>query len=96
MLTAIYPDTTHAQHALQIARELPLGKYDGVVVASGDGLIHEVLNGFAQHEDPIRALRIPIGQIPTGSGNGLSLNMLGIEVITAISTTHSGSVLTLS
>lgn len=38
-----------------------------------------VLNGFAHHEHPVRALAIPIAPIPTGSGNGLSLNLLGLE-----------------
>ena len=79
-LTVHSSDTTHSQHALEIARELPLGKYDAVVAMSGDGLIHEVLNGFAQHRDPIRALRTPIAPIPVGSANGLSLNILGLEV----------------
>lgn len=47
---------------------------------SGDGLIHEVLNGFAHHADPARAFATPVAPIPTGTGNGLSLNLLGIEV----------------
>lgn len=51
-----------------------------MVTVSGDGLVHEVLNGFAEHADPLRALSIPVTPIPTGSGNGLSLNILGAEV----------------
>lgn len=51
-----------------------------MVTVSGDGLVHEVLNGFAEHADPLRALSIPVAPIPTGSGNGLSLNILGAEV----------------
>lgn len=74
------PVTTHPKHAIEVAKELPLDKYDAVVAMSGDGLVHEVLNGFAQHKDPIRALRTPIAPIPTGSGNGLSLNLLGLQV----------------
>jgi hypothetical protein len=54
--------------------------YDAVVTVSGDGLIHEVMNGFASHKNPIRVFAIPIAPIPTGSGNGLSLNLLGAEV----------------
>ncbi|PSR74126.1 hypothetical protein PHLCEN_2v10082 [Hermanssonia centrifuga] len=46
---------------------------------SGDGLIHEVLNGFAKHADPIRAFRTPVAPIPTGSGNGTALNLLGLQ-----------------
>lgn len=50
------------------------------MTVSGDGLIHEVLNGFAEHADPLKAFSIPVAPVPTGSGNGLSLNILGAEV----------------
>ncbi|EGN95964.1 hypothetical protein SERLA73DRAFT_185417 [Serpula lacrymans var. lacrymans S7.3] len=70
--------TEYINHACEIAQELKL-KYDAVVTVSGDGLIHEVLNGFAQHEQPGKAFAIPIAPIPAGSGNALSLNLLGIE-----------------
>ncbi|TFK42544.1 ATP-NAD kinase-like domain-containing protein [Crucibulum laeve] len=69
--------TTHQGHAYEIAKDLTLD-YDAIITVSGDGLIHEVMNGIAQHADPIRAFSIPIAPIPTGSGNGLSLNLLGI------------------
>ena len=54
--------------------------YDAVVTVSGDGLVHEVLNGFAQHTSSAEAFAIPLAPIPTGSGNGLCLNLLGLEV----------------
>jgi len=38
-----------------------------------------VLNGFAEHADPLKAFSIPVAPIPTGSGNGLALNLLGAE-----------------
>jgi sphingosine kinase len=72
-------DTTHHGHAHDIAKDLATN-YDAVVAVSGDGLVHEVLNGFAEHVDPIKAFSIPVAPIPTGSGNGLSLNLLGLEV----------------
>lgn len=72
-------DTTHNGHAYEIAKTLPLD-YDAVVTVSGDGLIHEVMNGFSHHDEPRKAFAIPIAPIPTGSGNGLALNLLGIEV----------------
>lgn len=72
--------TTHFQHAIEIAKSLPLDKFDAVVAVGGDGMIYEVLNGFAQHPDPLRALKMPVAPVPTGSGNGLSLNLLGLEV----------------
>ena len=41
-------DTTKAGHAQEIAKGLTLD-FDAVITVSGDGLVHEVLNGFAQH-----------------------------------------------
>lgn len=70
--------TTHSGHAIEIAREMKLG-YDALVTVSGDGLIHEVLNGINQHEHRDQAFCIPIAPIPTGSGNGMSLNLLGLK-----------------
>jgi sphingosine kinase len=54
--------------------------YDCIVTLSGDGLIHEVLNGLAARPDAEKALNIPIAPIPTGSANGMCVNLLGIEV----------------
>ena len=72
--------TSHFQHAIELSKELPLDKYDAVVTVGGDGMIYEVLNGFAQHRDPMRALKIPLAPVPTGSGNGLAIDLLGMEV----------------
>lgn len=72
-------DTSHTGHAYEIAASLPLD-YDAVISVSGDGLVHEILNGFAHHEHPMKALATPIAPIPTGTGNGLSMNILGIDV----------------
>ncbi|KAF9500827.1 hypothetical protein BDN71DRAFT_1381184 [Pleurotus eryngii] len=77
LLDVVY--TTHSGHAYEIAKTLPLDQFDAIVTVSGDGLVHEVINGFGHHEHPVRALAIPIAPIPTGSGNGLSLNLLGLE-----------------
>lgn len=72
-------DTTRAGHAYEIAKTMSLD-CDAMVIVSGDGLIHEVLNGFAHHDQPINAFKIPLAPVPTGTGNGLSLNILGIDV----------------
>ena len=72
-------DTTRAGHAQEIAKGLTLD-FDAVITVSGDGLVHEVLNGFAQHAESTKAFAIPVAPIPAGSGNALSLNLLGIEV----------------
>ena len=59
---------------------LDLSQFDAVAVMSGDGLVHEVFNGCAHHADPVKAFNMPVAPIPTGSGNGLALNVLGIKV----------------
>lgn len=61
-------------------KESPL-EYAAIITVSGDGLIHEVINGLSHHGNPIKALSTPVAPIPAGSGNGLSLNLLGIKVI---------------
>ncbi|KAH8116937.1 ATP-NAD kinase-like domain-containing protein [Phellopilus nigrolimitatus] len=72
--------TERSKHATDIAKELSLErKYDALVLLSGDGLIHEVYNGFAEHDDPLTAFSIPIAPIPTGSANGTSINLLGVK-----------------
>lgn len=71
--------TSYGGHAQELMRELDLDQYDAIVVVSGDGSIHEVVNGFAEHRDPERAFRTPIAPVPSGSGNGMSLNLLGLQ-----------------
>ena len=72
--------TTHVKHAQEIAAKLALDEYDAVVAMSGDGTIHEVVNGFAEHAESGKALRMPMAPIPGGSGNGMALNFIGVEV----------------
>jgi len=71
--------TADGGHARKIGSEILPDEYDAIVSVSGDGTLHELVNGFAQHKEPMRALRIPLAPIPTGSGNGTCLNLLGIQ-----------------
>ena len=44
--------TERAGHAYDIVnKELKIGDYDGIVTVSGDGLIHEVVNGLYRRSD---------------------------------------------
>ena len=51
--------------------------FDGIVSISGDGLIHEIINGLLNRKDHYYNKRkIPIGIIPGGSGDGLAKALL--------------------
>ena len=44
--------TERAGHAYDIvSQELRPGNYDGIITVSGDGLIHEVVNGIYRRQD---------------------------------------------
>lgn len=74
-----YMETKYQLHATEIARELDLSKYDIIACCSGDGLPHEVINGFYDRSDKgLKAFdKVAITQLPCGSGNALSLSTHG-------------------
>lgn len=77
-LTACIIVTDYSGHAVKIARELDIHAYDALVAVSGDGILHEAINGFLQRPDAHEAIRkVPLGIIPGGSGNTLSICMVG-------------------
>ncbi|KJE88409.1 diacylglycerol kinase, partial [Capsaspora owczarzaki ATCC 30864] len=67
--------TTHQNHAMEIARDLALDKFDAIVTVSGDGLLHEMVNGLFSRPDWPEAAKLPVGIIPCGSGNGLAKSL---------------------
>ncbi|KAG8099666.1 hypothetical protein GUJ93_ZPchr0013g34700 [Zizania palustris] len=69
-------ETKHRLHAQEIAHSLDLRKYDGIVCVSGDGVLVEVVNGLLQREDWKTAIKIPLGIIPAGTGNGMAQSLL--------------------
>jgi len=68
--------TSDPGHACEYVKSMDLDSCDGIVIISGDGLVHEVWNGLAARPDADRALALPIGHIPGGSGNGLAKSVL--------------------
>ena len=58
--------TTHALHATEIGREMDLTAYDGAVTVSGDGLLHELINGLLDRDDWRDAVNMPIALVPAG------------------------------
>jgi sphingosine kinase len=68
--------TTHMGHAAQVVQSDLALDFDAVVICSGDGLLHEVLQGLmarADHEQVLR--RVALGVLPGGSGNGLAVTL---------------------
>lgn len=60
----------------KILQKMDITSFDVVVVCSGDGLAHEVLNGLGKRSDASLALsRLPVAHLPCGSGNALSYNL---------------------
>lgn len=75
-------ETTHQGHAEEIARSTDdlCSMYDAIICCSGDGIPHELINGFAQRNqgDAAQCLAsLPICQLPCGSGNSMSISLNG-------------------
>ncbi|KAE8719843.1 Sphingosine kinase 2 [Hibiscus syriacus] len=69
-------ETKHQLHAKEVAKTMDLSKYDGIVCVSGDGILVEVVNGLLEREDWSAAIKMPIGLIPAGTGNGMVKSLL--------------------
>ena len=65
-IIADFHQTSYPKEAVQVARHLQ--DYDMVIVAGGDGTVHEVVNGIKESLNT----RTILGVLPTGSGNDLS------------------------
>lgn len=59
-------------HATEIVQSLNLREYEGILVISGDGLVHEVINALCKRENGDLDRMYPIGVIPAGSANALA------------------------
>ncbi|KAG0570231.1 hypothetical protein KC19_6G146200 [Ceratodon purpureus] len=69
-------ETQFFRHAKELAKEIDPSQFDGVVCVSGDGVLVEVLNGLLERPDWERAIKMPIGIIPAGTGNGMAKSVL--------------------
>ncbi|PSS24685.1 Sphingosine kinase [Actinidia chinensis var. chinensis] len=69
-------ETKYQLYAKEVAQSLDLSKYDGIVCVSGDGVLVEVINGLLEREDWDAAIKMPIGAIPAGTGNGMAKSLL--------------------
>ncbi|WOL18089.1 hypothetical protein Cni_G26882 [Canna indica] len=69
-------ETEYQNHAQEIAFELDVLQYDGVVCVGGDGILVEVINGLLNRKDWVTAIKVPLGVIPAGTGNGMAKSLL--------------------
>ena len=60
-------------HGEEIIRDASnLSDFDAIVAASGDGLVHEIINGLMKRPDREQVGKIPLLSLPVGSANALS------------------------
>eukprot|EP00929_Paragymnodinium_shiwhaense_P049771 TRINITY_DN25098_c0_g1_i1.p1 TRINITY_DN25098_c0_g1~~TRINITY_DN25098_c0_g1_i1.p1 ORF type:complete len:503 (-),score=74.48 TRINITY_DN25098_c0_g1_i1:57-1565(-) len=68
--------TKAAGEAIGIVKEMKLDSFDGILVAGGDGSLHEVLEGLCSRTDASVACKsLAISHIPGGSGNAVAFNV---------------------
>eukprot|EP01100_Stratorugosa_tubuloviscum_P015167 TRINITY_DN852_c0_g1_i1.p1 TRINITY_DN852_c0_g1~~TRINITY_DN852_c0_g1_i1.p1 ORF type:complete len:353 (-),score=163.83 TRINITY_DN852_c0_g1_i1:75-1133(-) len=87
----IVMETQHNGHAKEIGKSLNLSEFRGAVTVSGDGLLYELLNGLLEREDRENVVKLPLGIIPGGTGNGLAAALNAANPIAATLAIIKGS-----
>ncbi len=65
-------ETTHEEHAVQLAQDAAANDVDRLAIAGGDGTLHEVVRGLVE----VSALgKVTLGVIPTGTENIFATNI---------------------
>lgn len=65
--------TKYANYAREFVRERDVSVWKCIIVMGGDGILFEVINGLLERPDWAKVLKeLPLGIIPSGSGNGLA------------------------
>lgn len=76
--------TSHQGHAREHAEQrLAVGQYDAIVSVSGDGLLHEIVNGLMARPDWAQVIQIPLALIPCGSGNAMARSLQLLDPLAA-------------
>ncbi|KAG0352138.1 Sphingosine kinase 1 [Gamsiella multidivaricata] len=73
--------TEYGRHAIDIAYKVNLEELDTLAVVSGDGVLHEIINGLLSRPDWNQSRRLPISIIPAGSGNAIATSLGFIRMI---------------
>ncbi|MGL5795142.1 MAG: diacylglycerol kinase family protein, partial [Waterburya sp.] len=69
-------ETSSATDTKNLVLNLNLVNTDGIVIVGGDGTIHDAIAGLMSRPDWETAIKIPLGIIPGGTGNGLCKTIL--------------------
>jgi hypothetical protein len=64
--------TQYRRHAVEIMSTLKVSEYQGILVAGGDGLVHEVVTGYFLHPDQERIKEVGIAITPSGTANAMA------------------------
>jgi sphingosine kinase len=89
--------TQYHGHPKEIALGVDPAKCSCLVLISGDGMVHEVMQGYAQRcgNDPIVLRKlfesVPLALIPGGSSNGLSASFGSFDVYNACKALLNGN-----
>lgn len=75
-LTYTITKTTSAADTKNLVRSLNLETTDGLVIVGGDGTIHDAIAGLMSRPDREIAIKLPVGTIPGGTGDGLAKSFL--------------------
>merc|ERR1712232_14113 len=60
---------------LEVVRERDLSSYGVIASLSGDGLLHEIVQGLLNRPDWEVTRKMPIALLPAGSGNGMATSL---------------------
>ncbi|KAH9290297.1 hypothetical protein KI387_034414 [Taxus chinensis] len=69
-------ETQFRNHAKDMAKAVDLSQYDGILCISGDGVLVEVVNGLLERSDWEHAIKMPLGIVPAGTGNGMVKSLM--------------------
>ena len=61
----------------KIAEEIDVATTKAIICISGDGTVHDLLNGLMKRKDWQDATKIPVGVIPAGQSNALAVSLRG-------------------
>mmetsp|Transcript_40618 Transcript_40618/g.72979 ORF Transcript_40618/g.72979 Transcript_40618/m.72979 type:complete len:404 (-) Transcript_40618:640-1851(-) len=62
-------------HFIELVSSMDMAQVHGIVIIGGDGTAYEVLQGMLGRADWASVVKIPLAQIPSGSGNALCASL---------------------